>query len=318
MLSEVMLTTISSRGRQPRPDKVPGISCSSLFPCPYFLYQVHTGKTWKQELTPQQLLQLEDGWDQEEQSIRRLKEIVGVEVKDRQKHITVGRSNIPGHIDGTVTFNNKKRLWEHKAWSSNTFDWFVSKGIEFRPGEKAQINSYMLGMGLDECIFFIKRKESNDYFDTIVKLDKDYILPIIEWADKIRLDGWKPEPQLTKWCGYCRLDCFGQVVDFSWIKEKSSSEMAEKWKQGKRLSDVGGMLIEEARTFFIGSKDKKIKGLIGDESILLVDGLKIMKIISHRFDIRKELVIKEFGPEALYKVGEEKDITTYRITEVEE
>jgi hypothetical protein len=317
MLSELLMTAVQAKGRRPRPDRVPGLSCSSLFPCPYALYKVHTGSTWEEELTPQQLLNLEDGWFQEEQSIQILKEYTGIEVKDRQAHITVGRSNISGHIDGTV-YQDKKRLWEHKAWGSSRFDWFISKGIDAFPGEKAQVNAYMLGMGLDECVFFVKRKETNDYCSPIIPLDKDYILPIINWADKIRLDGWIPEPQLTSMCAHCGLNCFGEVVDFSWIKEAKAPEMAEKWKQGKKFMDVGGMLMEEARTFFVGSRDGNIKGIIGDESLLLIDGLKIMKIISHRFDIKKELVLKEFGPEGLVKVGEEKEVTSYRITEEEE
>ena len=316
MLSELLFTAVASKGRRPRPDRIPGISCSSLFPCPYFLYKVHTGVTWEQGLTPQQLLNLEDGWTQEEESIRLLKEYTGIEVKDRQARVTVGRSSIPGHIDGTV-FEGKKRLWEHKAWSSSRFDWFVSRGIDEFPGEKAQVNAYMLGMGLSECVFFVKKKESNDYYSPIVPLDKDYILPIIDWADKIRLEGWIPEPKLSKECAHCGIKCFGQVIDLSWIKDAKAPEMAEKWRQGKKLIDVGGMLMEEARTFFVGSRDGNIKGLLGDEYLLMVEGLKIMKIISHRFDIRKELVLKEFGPEGLVKVGEEKDVVQYRITEVE-
>lgn len=312
------MTAVASRGRQPKSDRLPGLSCSALYPCPYALYQVHSGKIVSEELTPQQLLNMDDGWDQEEQSIKRLKEILEIKVNDRQAHITVGRSSIPGHIDGTVILGGKKRLWEHKAWGNSGFDWFVAKGIDARPGEKAQINAYMLGMGLDECIFFVKRKENNDYYDPVIKLDKDYILPIIEWADKIRLEGWIPEPKLTNWCAHCGLDCFGEVIDFSWIKEATAPEIAEKWKQGKKLVDVGGMLMEEARTFFVGSKDGNIKGIMGDESCLIVSGLKILKIVSHRFDIKRELVLKEFGSEALMKIGEEKEITSYRFMEVEE
>lgn len=317
MLSELLMDTVQVKGNRPKPDRPPGISCSSLFPCPYFLYRVHIGRAREETLTGQQILNMDDGWDAEEQSVRRLKDILGVNIKDRQAHVTVGRSSIPGHIDGTVT-EDKKRLWEHKAWGSSRYDWFVSKGIEAYPGEKTQVNAYMLGMGLDECVFFVKKKESNDYHSPIVKLDKTYILPILDWADRIRLEGWIPEPQLTKRCSHCGINCFGQVMDFSWIKEANSSEMAKKWLQGKKLVDVGGMLMEEARTVFVGTKDGKVKGLIGDEDLLLVDGIKVLKVTSRRFDIRRDLVLKEFGPEGLYKVGEDKTVVSYRITETGE
>lgn len=315
MLSEILKAAVASKSREPRTPRSPGISCSALFPCPYHLYKVHVGGEGREAPTPQQLLNMDDGWDQEEQSVRRLRDIAGVEIKERQATVTVGRSSIPGHIDGTV-FSEKKRLWEHKAWASSAFDWFASRGIESRPGEKTQVNAYMLGKGLDECVFFVKRKENNDYYSPTVYLNKGFILPIIEWADRIRLDGWIPEPKLTKLCAYCGLNCFGVVLDLSWIKEAQAPDMAEKWKQGDKLVKVGDMLKEEARTFFVGSKDGKIEGLIEDKFLLRVEGLKIMKIISHGFDIKKELVLKEFGPEGLTKVGEEKEVTSYRIMEV--
>lgn len=320
MLSEILFASIPPRRTQ-KPDRVPGITCSQLFPCPYKLYKAHIGEVWEQEVTPQQELNMEDGWDQEEQSVRRLKEKAGITIDDRQASVIVGKSKIPGHIDGTVTLNSKKRLWEHKAWNESSFGWFVSRGIEYRPGEKAQINSYMLGMGLDECIFFLKQKNNNDYFDAIIPYEEKFILPIIEWADKIRLEGWVPEPILCKHCAHCYLDCFGQVVDFSWIKEAKAPEMVKKWRDGYQLSSVGEMYMQEARTFFTGQvleKGKQVKkfpGLIGDEELLLVEGLKIRKIPMHRFDVSKQAIIEEFGAEALIKVGVEKDIITYRIGE---
>jgi len=316
MLTELLKTSIASRGKVPQPDRQPGLSCSALFPRPYFLYKVQSGEVWGEELQPRQILNLEDGWDQEEQSVRRLKE-VGIIVKNRQAKVTVGKSEVPGSIDGEVELD-KRRLWEHKAWSSSRFDWFVANGIDAYPGEKAQVNAYMLGRGLDECIFFVKRKEDNDYYDTVVKLDKDYILPIIEWADRIRLDGWIPEPKLGEYCAHCGMRCFGQVIDFSWIKEASASEMADRWRKGDQLVKVGSMLKEEARTYFVGSKDGSMKGLMGDESLLIVEGLRIQRILQHRFSIRKERVLQEFGPEGLMKVGEESRVISYRITSVEE
>jgi len=190
-------------------------------------------------------------------------------------------------------------------------------------GEKAQVNAYMLGMGLDQCVFFLKRKENNDYHDEVVCKDEAFILPIIGWADKIRLDGWVPEPELCGACAQCGVGCFGDIIDFSWIKDAKAPEMAEKWKTGDKYVKVGEMLMQEARTFFTGQvleKGKQVKkfpGLIGDNIVLLVEDLKVQKIIQHRFDIRKEAVIREFGPEGLIKVGEEKEITQYKIQEVE-
>jgi len=320
MLTELLKAAVEARGRIPQPDRQPGLSCSALFPCPYKLYLVHTGKIWKEPLTAQELLNMEDGWDQEEQSVRRLRDELGVVVKDRQERVTVGRSVIPGKIDGKVELDSKY-LWEHKAWGDSSFDWFVANGIEAFPGEKAQVNAYLLGTGLDKCIFYVKRKENNDYHDIVVCRDEAYILPILGWADKIRLDGWVPEPELTGICARCRVGCFGTVLDLSWIKEAKAPEVADKWRQGKQLSDVGTFMMDEARTVLTGQVKvgdkwlKKAPGLIGDESLLLVEGLKVQKITQHRFEVRKEDVFRVFGIDGLMNVGHEKDVVQYKITE---
>ena len=312
MLSEILF---ASTKREARPDRIPGITCSALFPCPYRLYKVHIGEPWEEEWDARQILNAQDGWFQEEQSIQLLKE-AGIRIGDRQAHVDVGGSHIPGHIDGTVTLGGKKRLWEHKAWSESSFDWFVSRGIDYYPGQKAQVNAYMLGMELDECILFLKRKDNNDYFDAIIPLERGFILPIIEWADKIRLEGWVPEPKLCKYCAHCSTRCFGHIVDFSWIKEAKAPEMAEKWRQGDKLTKVGEMMKDEARLYFVGSIKEGVEGLIGTQDVLLVEGLKIMKVIQHRLDISRAAIIREFGPEALIRVGVERDVVTYRIGEV--
>lgn len=323
MLSEILKVAVSARGRVPQPDRAPGLSCSGLFPCPYFLYKVQSGEVWEEDISAQQILNMEDGWNAESQSIKRLREIAGINIKNRQARVSVGKSKIPGKIDGEVDLD-KRRLWEHKAWSNSRYDWFVMNGIDAFPGEKCQVNAYMLGRGLDECVFFVKRKENNDYHDQIVKLSKDYILPVLEWADKIRLDKWIPEPRLCEYCAHCGMKCFGEVLDFSWIKEAKESEMVDKWKQGKKLSDVGVFMMEEARTYFTGQIKvggkwvKELPGLIGDKELLLVEDLKIQKIIQHRFNIRKERVLEEFGVEGLVKVGEENDVVQYRFTALEE
>lgn len=321
MLSDLLKAAVKARGKVPQPDRQPGLSCSALFPCPYRLYLVHTGQTWQEEdIEPEQILNMEDGWDQEEQSVRRLKEELGLIVKNRQARVTVGKSSIPGKIDGEVSLDDEY-LWEHKAWASHRYDWFVLRGMEDFIGEKAQANAYMLGRGRDKCIFYVKKKEYNDYHDIVLFLDKDFILPIIEWADRIRLDGWVPEPELCKYCAQCGVGCFGTVLDLSWIADAKAPEMVEKWRQGKQLSDVGEFMMGEARTFFTGQvkiKDKWVKkypGLIGDEMVLLVGDLKVQKIISNRYDVSKVDVLRVFGPEGLRKVGKEQTIISYRITD---
>jgi len=323
MLSDLLKAAVEARGKVPQPDRQPGLSCSSLFPCPYRLYLVHMGKVWEEDLSAQEILNLEDGWSQEEQSVERLKKELGVTVKNRQARVTVGRSSVPGKIDGEVDLDSRY-LWEHKAWATHRYDWFVMRGMESFVGEKSQINAYMLGRGLGKCIFYVKKKETNDYHDIVIELNKEFILPIIDWADRIRLDGWVPEPKLCGFCSQCGVNCFDQVLDFSWIKDAQAPEIAEKWRTGDKYIKIGEMLIDEARLYFLGEiKDKgrrvkKFEGLIGDKDILLVEGLKCQKIVPHRFNVSKADVLRVFGPEGLMKVGKEDDTPYYKITNMEE
>lgn len=318
MLSEVLFAHAGS-SKESKGDRLPGLSCSQLFPCPYYLLKVHLGEALRETPDPRQLLNMADGWDQEEQSVKRLAK-AGVRIENRQAKVLVGKSQVPGSIDGTYTISNKMRLWEHKAWDDEYFYLFTRRGLDGFPGQKAQVNAYMLGSNLTEVDFFIKCKRNNDYFDKVYPLDEEFIGPIIDWCDKIRLEGWIPEPVECKWCTHCGIGCFGAVLDFSWMGTAKAEDIAEKWKQGDKYVKVGEMLKEEARTYFVGKKDKYgntlVEGIMGDRELLLVEDLEIRKVIQNRFDVNKGRVLEVFGAEGLMQVGEEKEIVTYRFREV--
>lgn len=322
MLSEILFAGVGKE-REPRFDRIPGISISAFFPCAYRMYRAHTGEIWNEEQTPQQLLNMSDGWTHEEQAVERYAKI-GIKIESRtpqERRVVVGKSNIYGSFDGRVTLNGKRYLWEFKAMNSDRFWEFQRWGLKAFPGYRAQVQGYMVGSADNETIFQAKHKDSNDYYDILEPLDVPYISQIINWVDDIKLKNWIPEPKECEYCYHCGLGCFGTTLDLSWIKDAKASDMVDKWKKGKQFQDVGGMMMEEARSFFVGKKDKNgdvlVEGLIGDKEILLVEDLKILKITQHRFDISKEKIVKEFGPEALLKVGEYKEIPQYRITQVE-
>lgn len=319
MLSEILEAAAPTK-REIRSDRAPGISMSSLFPCPYRLRLVHDNKYWSQEITPQQHYNMDDGWYQEEQSVRRLKK-AGVTIIDRQKKVTVGKSMVPGTMDGAFALDGVRRVWEHKAYDQNANAiWvLVNFGFDSLPSQKAQTNGYMLGDGSDEAVFFVKIKNNNNYVDRLVRLDRPFIEEIVEWCDKIRLEDWKPEPVECSWCSSCGVGCFDEAIDMSWIASADSSEMVDKWKKGKQFIGIGEMMQEEADAVFIGIKNKEgkfiQKGLIGDKELLVLPGLEIKKVVAHQFNIDKQLVLQEFGPEGLVKVGREKDVIQYRHKE---
>ncbi len=314
MLSEIIFASVPLRKDVSRPT---GISGSSLFPCPHRLYKVQIGQGYQEDPTPLQILNMNDGWGQEEKSIQRL-EKAGIKIFDRQKEIEVGKSKIKGHIDGLFTLNGVTRLFEHKAWSTMRFMDFNSHGLEYFPGEKAQVNGYLLGLGLDEVDFIVSCKETNNYDDKVYKLDKPFIEETLEWCDKIRLENWKPEPKLCKYCAHCGFDCFGTVFDFSKIANSDAGKMAEQYKKGYMMSKAGEFLIDEAKSYFLGKEDKFGRVLVEPsidktKDVIIVEGLRLKRITTHRFDPVKQKILDNFGPEGLMKVCEEKESTYYRF-----
>jgi len=315
ILSEAIF---ASKLNKQKSSRAPGIYCSGLFPCPYRLYKSYIGEALYEEPGPTQILNMEDGWGQEEKTIVRLKK-AGIVVGDRQGSVLLGRSKIPGHIDGTVVLNGEKYLWEHKAWNLRSFSSFKVHGLKDFPNVYAQVQAYMKGMGLKKAFVQVIHKDSNDYWDIVVELDDDYISEIIEWADRIKIDKWVPEPEKIPECRFCGAGCFEPALDFSSVGSASAEEMVEKWAEGKRYKDIGEMLEQEARDYFVGKKDKitgrvLVEGIIGNRELLVVDDeLEIKKIIIHRFDPDKGKILAEFGPEGLMKVCTEKEITSYRF-----
>ncbi len=318
MLSE-LISAATPIERKDRPGRDPGISMSGLFPCAYRMYKDHIGEVWNEKLEAQQVLNMEDGLYQENQAVDRLRR-ADIKIYFRKKLVTVGMSKIQGEPDGKFQLRDIEYLWEFKAMNWNRFSEFTRWGLRTFPNYKAQVQGYLLGTELDRACIQAKHKDSNNYHDIIEQLDKDFILPIIKWCDRIKLDEWIPEPVQCKYCAYCGVDCFGKALDLSWMESVDELEMAQKWIKGKLFKDGGEAMIEEARDFFIGVRDKYgnwiQRGLIGDRDQLSASGLEIKKIVQHRLDIDKGKLIEEFGVEGLMKVSKESTIDQYRIREL--
>lgn len=309
MLSEI-LRAAAPGIRVSDPSRPTGITISSLFPCPYRLYLAEMGRVWSPTLTSQQYYNMNDGWDQEAQTIRRLK-AAKVEIIDRQISVDIGESEIPGHPDGAVVLNGTKYIWEHKAFNYRNFEKFSESGLAAFPGYKAQIQGYMLGTGIGCGIFHVKYKDNNDYGDMLVPFDPDYIEQIVEWADRIRLRNWVPTPKECEACTYCYSGCF-DIMDMSAIEMADEPEMVEKYTQGDQLEKVGKSMKEEARLFFLGDRESSF-GIIQDKKLLSLPGLTIARIDSSRFTVSDKKVLEVFGPDGLLQVSEEKPVVQFRF-----
>ncbi len=323
MLAEVLFASVDTkRNKAGRPQ---GLSVSQLYPCPYRLYLVQTDSLYKEEPTPQQSVNMGDGWYAESETVELMAK-AGLKVYDRQGRVKIGRSSIPGSYDGKIDFKGESYLWEHKAWNDEAFDSFVRNGLDNRPGEWCQVNGYMFGADLKKVDFWVKKKQTNDYHDKVFELDLEFLKQVLEWADEVRLGGWIPKPEECKWCSSCGVGCFpSPKLDFTQIGSFTNAEMVESWKKGYAMSKAGEYLMDTVRSYLVGKKDKYgtqlVEGIIKDEELFYLDGgesgkLEVKKIVAHRFDINKGKVLELFGPEGLMSVGEEKEIPQYRIREV--
>ncbi len=316
MLSEI-LDAYAPHYEKSREPHAPGISMSGLFPCPYWLWLVHTEQAYQREWTSQQIWNLDDGHDQEDQSVRRL-EAAGVHIQNRQRTVYIGKSKVPGHYDGDFTLFGRNWLWEHKAYDSQSdaVQFLRMWGMDKLPSQRAQTNAYMLGGGLEWCNFFVKVKNNNTYIDEPYSIDRPFIDEIVEWCDRIRLDNWTPEKKPCEWCSMCRASCFGDIIDSTWVQTASETDAVDKWIQGKQFVNIGSMMQEEADVVLIGIRAKDghfiQKGLIGDKDVLLLPGMVIKKTVSHRLNMDKSLILQHFGPEGLIKVGRNSISVSYR------
>ena len=320
MLSELMLAGVTTDRPAFKPGSTSGLYVSGLHPCAYRMYKMHKGEVYAQKEEPQSILNMEDGHFQETQAMERLKNYAKIEVKDNQRRVTIGKAETSGRIDGTFTFSSKEYLWEFKAMNENRYRRFTASGLDTFLDYRSQYNGYLLGLGLEECVFQAKHKDSNSYHDITVKLDRPFIEEIVKLVDRIKLESWVPEPDLCSYCAYCGLGCFGEVLDLSRFGvDIDEEDLTDKWQKAKQYLAVGQMLEDEVRHHLVGVKDKFgtfiQKGLIGDKDSLLIGGLQVKKVMIHRIQPSKNLIMQMFGPEVLMKVSEESDTATYRISE---
>lgn len=83
--------------------------------------------------------------------------------------------NVAGHIDGVVVGlpeSTKPHLLEIKSASSKNFKKFVKDGYKSNPKYIAQVQVYMLKMGLENCIAVVYNKDTSELYVERIKLKK--------------------------------------------------------------------------------------------------------------------------------------------------
>lgn len=126
---------------------------------------------------------------------------VGITITDDQKFVGFG-SHVSGSIDGIamgLPQSSKPHLAEFKTHSKKSFDDLKSKGVQAsKPIHYAQMQTYMLGLGLERGLYGAVCKDDDRLYFERVHLDKEFALKIIERAKRIATAERMPDPISTR------------------------------------------------------------------------------------------------------------------------
>ncbi|MGL4404421.1 MAG: hypothetical protein ACRCT6_01560 [Notoacmeibacter sp.] len=126
---------------------------------------------------------------------------VGILVKDDQKQVSFG-AHVSGSIDGIATGlpqSAKPHLVEFKTHSLKSFNDLKAKGVQAsKPIHYAQMQAYMLGLGLDRALYGAVCKDDDRLHFERIKLDKPFALALVNRAKRIALSDRLPDPISTR------------------------------------------------------------------------------------------------------------------------
>jgi CRISPR/Cas system-associated exonuclease Cas4 (RecB family) len=126
---------------------------------------------------------------------------IGCAVTDTQARVDFG-SGVSGSIDGIVTgvpFAEKTRhVLEIKTHSRKSFEKLDNEGVQrSKPLHYAQMQLYMLGLGLDRALYYAVCKDDDSIYTERVKLDRSFAESIRDRAIRIALSD-DPPMRLTE------------------------------------------------------------------------------------------------------------------------
>jgi hypothetical protein len=237
-------------------------------------------------------------------------------VFDEQLEISIKRDQytLVGHIDGKVIDVGGKHamLLEIKSMSQGEFDRWMRGRWEAFETYAAQVSLYMRGTGLDECLYYVKNRNSGYVDQAIMSVprDVDLILAQLDVAvqyviatQSLVLAEYDPTSIECRRCGFRDELCLPEIKSLDHNTNMELDAFVELWRAGKAKSDEGGIQMETAKVRF-----KEILQLLETEK-MIHNKLSISTI--HR---RNESWDSKFLKEILMPEQIEKAL---KITEVE-
>jgi len=317
VLSHTVLNYFRSAPISSHTHTPPHLSITLVSPCYYETYINCYDLDPRENMDPLALMRMEDGHWQENQIVENLTK-AGWEMThtgEDQMTVHVGETQIPGRPDGFIKVGNRWDQLEIKAVNENRYHHMVRKGIEGRI--RCQIQLCMSSreereMGIERTWVYMKHKDSCTPYDIEEKYDPYCSRPVMEAADRI-MEGWKPKKEENDLCASCghKVFCWQPdiILDLGGISSRDGLEKyVDMWKQGKNHKRRGEELVKEAKAV--------LDGTVGDDDIVLVEDLKLQRVIRHSVTIPLDRYLEIHGNEHFKEVLEEKRSPYIDIREV--
>lgn len=244
-----------------------------------------------EKFTGQKLRLFKRGHDEEAKVISELR-AAGLDIRNtgnNQLKIDFG-CNVSGEIDGVIYENKKKtKIIEIKTHSYKSFNDLVNHGVKkSKPIHFAQIQAYMLGSNINECVYIAVNKNDDSIYQENIILDKNFAENIVLRAKKIAMAERMPEPFIgakedyfeCKMCSFhkfcfgskktnsvhCRNCCFSTPMESGgFFCEKEKEKIPDKFQLKGCPEHV--LHPDAVPWFLVGGDDKK--------AIFLIDGIRV-------------------------------------------
>lgn len=156
--------------------------------------------------TPGQMLKLfERGQDEEDRFIRDL-ERVGIELQSfsedgSQIRIDLLGGHFGGNVDGVgkgfLEAPKAEHVIEYKTHNDKSFQHLKKNGVkDSKPTHYAQVQIYMLGLGLDRAFYFAVNKNDDELYQERIEFDEMYAKMLLRKAENIIFDH-APSPGIS-------------------------------------------------------------------------------------------------------------------------
>ena len=169
--------------------------------------------------------------------------------------MTYGNMFIVGHMDGTATKDNEKRILEVKTMSQFEFDRWMKGGFDAFPAYAAQLSCYMEAYGLTKALYAVKNRNNGYLHKTLIDkqpVDFKSVMQQIGRSTAKEMPDVEPdfETFACRRCAYKKL-CIRTKEDMVVQNEAALNDACEIWREGNAEMESGEAKVKQAKAVFL-------------------------------------------------------------------